>query len=261
MAKNLKAKQTIYEEEIDLTPYIRKISKHKWLLIGSLVVGCLIGYFGSYLIPARYQMGVVLSFQSKSNLIPSSYVLEFTKQFESTIDAKKNPEYKDFIDITVQGKDYPLSIVFTVKGQQTGGKLASKFLEELKNSDYVKKQIEERRQYLSRMIDDHTDMISKIENEINLIKSTSIVNGDTCSVTTLPALYRVISEVSKEKNELQQERDSLQGFVYSISPYLLNNGRPVYPKKGANSAVGGVLLTFIVGSIVVFKKERKDKKD
>lgn len=260
VSRSKQNKSVLLEDEIDLTPYIQRLVKRKWWLIGSVIIACVAGYFGSFMLPRKYQVNAFLDFHGQiekdgKRLVSSSTVIGMVDQFKNQISTNEKPK-NEIADMLVEGKDYPLVVKFIVFRNDNPSNYPDRLIEYLNQNTYIKNVIEERRDYLSDRISNYNELIAKVKDEIEILEEATTKDGN-CSRQSIAERYSTLSELESEKAALQHELDNLIGFVYTVEPYLINNGRPIYPNKVKNTMVIGVSTLLFVGTLVVFVKEKK----
>ena len=261
MATKTKNKsEYLFDDEIDLTPYINRVMAKKWLIV-VITAAITVGTYGaSFLLPEAYQVNTTLTFGGEASstdssgksisttLVSPTYVEGLLDSFAQ--EATNGNSAGELSSVEIEGTEYPLEVTFRVAEGVGEAKYPEQLLSYLNGNDYVE----------NKLSIEETRINSSLETkEADLTDVNAKIDGTTSS-TAYAELVTLKTSLDEEIAELQQAKDSLTGFTYSVKPYFANKGSPVSPKKTQNAGIAGFLALSGTVVVVAFKEDKSKSK-
>lgn len=254
------------DDEIDLTPYINRILARKWIIIAIVALFTLAGYLGSLMIPPKYQANGTIVFTgfrttgggTAQFIVSPASAISMIQQI-----ANSYPEELIGVsELTAVGIEFPLTLTFIIDETTDVLSISDFLIDSLNSNPQVISEIDSRRESLSSQLSTTQETIDEIDQQISKAKQASF----NCSAESaaLGAAYADLvalrENLISSLNSLQTEYDSLTGFQYVATPYLINGGAPVSPKKIQNAAVAGFLGGGLSVGAFAFIKSKEERK-
>lgn len=260
-AKKTTSAEYIYSDEIDLRPYLKGLWKN-WLLILLTTVVCVgLSFLLAKFLPPTYESKALITFQGDELRYVSSQEITryaligpketqeiFNQQAGLVIKEKKQNQDSIYQDVEkVQGsidkKDaYPLSVKFTLSNTDNYEEINQQLLSSLNQAEYTKEVVESTRKKLKDEIKFYQDEIDKLTKQINK-------GNDSAE------LY--IQRVTFRQDLVQQQAayDQVQGYVFLVQPYLLNQGKKTFPNTKLFLVIGAISGLLLGSSIAIVKEK------
>lgn len=267
MAKR-KENNPITDDEIDLTPFINRVLKRKWLVVFAVVISAVAVYFISYLLPVKYSAVGTLTFKGYRRIegTSSDYVqspIISAASVVGLVEKTNNEEIdglEDVFSIAVAGEDYPLTITIETTSESDIQGISSTILSYLNSNQEVQAELESQREFVSTRLDNANSTLGEVNTQVqNAKQSLFSCSANSAAMGSAYAdLVSLQETLTSDSAALQQELDSLQGFTYVAEPYLSNNGEPVSPNKlrnGLIAAFGAGVIAVGISSIIKTKDE------
>ncbi len=267
----------VSNDEIDLVELLVKavllVKRNLVQIIVFFVVGTGLGYAYSSLATKVYESKMLVS----SDILTESYTEKIFEGLQTLIKEENYNEISNKIGLTpMEGeslskikiesalKDKPQKeeekrfflITVELTDQKLLPKLQTGLIEFLKQIDYVKTRVEQRKK-------NYTTLIGKIDAEIQSLEAfkNRIYNGDFFQASKGNVMFDP-TEVNSKIVELAKERGDYVMALNTVNSVELVEGftefdKPVWPKKSVSLAAGATLGLFLVGLLIAFKSIRK----
>src|SRR5258706_3715763 len=265
-------------DEIDLLEFLARIilliKKNTKIIVLALVTGTVLGLFYYQFVHKVYESKMILL----SDILTSSYSERITESLDRLISESNTKILSERLKMSEQDakqigkieiesvkqdktKDEKENAIFivTVKviNKDVLPRLQENIIEYLRNNEFVKIRVEQRKKYTIEIIEKIDEQLSSLDQ----LKSR-ITKGEFGQVGKESLVLFDPTSVHSKILELNRERTSLQNSLETINSIQLVEGftvfeKPVGPKLSISLAGGASLGLFFVGVVIAFKTIRK----
>jgi len=265
-------------DEIDLLELFAKIifllKKNTKIIVLAFVVGTLLGLGYYQYVPKVYESKMILL----SDILTSSYSERITESLNRLISESNTKILSERLKMSAQDATQIVKIeIESVKQSKTKDekeneifivtvkvldknifpKLQENVITYLRNNEYVKIRVEQRKIYILAIIKKIDEQLSGLEQLKSRLAKGELIQGGKESLVLFDP-----TTVHSKIVDLNKERTNLQNSLETINSIQLVEGftvfeRPVSPRLSLSLAGGASLGLVFVGAVIAFKLIRK----
>jgi len=265
-------------DEIDLLELLAKIiflvKKNTKIIVLAFVIGTLLGLGYYQFVPNVYESKMILL----SDILTSSYSERITESLNRLISENNTKILSERLKMSEQDATQIVRIEIETVTQERSRdekeneifiatvkvldkdilpKLQESIIVYLRNNEFVKIRVEQRRKYALEIIKKIDEQLSALEQLKSRITKGELVQGGKENLVLFDP-----TTVHSKIVDLNKERTSLQNSLEIINSIQLVEGftvfeKPVSPKLSFSLAGGATLGLFFVGALIGFKILRK----
>jgi len=244
--------------EASLYDVWKVIAKRLKLIAGVVFVSVICATIINLLLPKVYRGEIVFGITSKG--ITSEEIVRLIGKLDGKklkrILTKTHEVVTDIkLDVPGDSKDKFLMVI-DAKSTKDMPEAVSEFIEYTNNNTYVKKQIEQEKEILSRRLE---ELSSVIESSTQILRTYDMLlkAGKLTVIGFNPIeIIKRVSDLKIEKIEVEQQMKNLKG-VEAVGELVVSE-IPVRPKIRMNVALVSMLGIF-AGILLAFLKEYREK--
>lgn len=263
------------EYEIDLREYILLVWKHKFFIVGLMILAVLLSFLfstfimaPSYETKAKIQLSNFEGLYSEPNtavqlLTSTGLMREVMKDLETEMSAAKLNSYiNNNLSVSQIGETSIISISVQNNEAELTLEIAERLINKFKNdsNDYFQAKIESEREFISDLKGELAEINNNIENNKGLIEESREA-GDYENTSLLIQENTSLQNSRKELRMLIEERESELLSFYPLevldAPYLPED--PVSPNVKLNVAIAAVLALMLAVFIIFFREFMKEE--